>query len=127
MRINQSKSLLLYFVGLSIFLFLGAGCSAVVSDGVPTTINPNIVRVKVGSVATVTVFLSKPREAATSLKFRIDDTEVVTSGQDKSEVAIQPGAGSVSFLIQGVKVGTSRVYAQIGEFSVSAGVVVTNK
>ena len=127
MRMNQSKGLFLCIVGLSVFLFLGAGCSAVVSDGVPTTINPNVVRVKVGSVTTVTVFLSKARETATNLNFRIDDTAVVTSGQEKSEIPVQPGQGSVTFLVQGVAAGTTRVYAVIGEFSVSAPIVVSNQ
>lgn len=111
--------------GLSLVLF--AGCASRITDGVPTTITPNVVRVKVNDVVSVNVFLSQPRKSAGTLTLNVGSPEFVRPASNENSVQVQVGQDAVQFRLQGVKGGESLVFATLDGYRVQARVVVTNQ
>ena len=111
--------------GLFLLVTLGMACSPAITDGVPTTINPSTLRISVNETATLTVFLSKPREAEGALTLTYDDPAIAQNSDGAKEIKIQPGDSSISFEVQGLKEGDTKIYAAVGDSRATAAIRVT--
>jgi hypothetical protein len=98
-----------------VLLLAPLGCAPVITDGVPVNINPSFLTIAVNQTATLTVFLSKPREAAGELQISFDDPDVAKKEPGDSTVTIEPGDNTVAFQVQGKSLGRTRIYVKLGE------------
>jgi hypothetical protein len=114
---------------LGVVLFVGLllqGCGTPMRDGLPVSITPSVIRVKINDVTTMLVTLSRPREKAARMIIMIDDPSIIRPAVESSEVAVAEGQNTVSFTLQGVKEGRTTLRARIvdeGE-AISAQVLV---
>ena len=117
------------FCGLLVLvlgLFAG-GCSNRFDDGVPTTISPHFLRVKVDDTIAVSVFLSQPRTNEGTMTFNVANTDVLRPAEESVSVKVNPGEDTVHFTFQGVQAGETTIFVTMDTARVQAKVIITNQ
>lgn len=97
------------FLGVGLFV----GCGTPVYDGIPVSISPPVIQMRVNQVVSVLVTLSKPRDKAGKLYIIIDNPKVLLPASTKTEVEVPVGQATVNFSVQGIDVGRTLIRARM--------------
>jgi hypothetical protein len=123
----KKKSLLL--VALLLWLTASVGCGTQIPYAVPVAMNPTVVQITKGEIATVTIILSKQHQGDEPAKMEVTfgNSDLVRPETGSSTVSVPAGAQTVTFNVQGVAPGTTFIRAQIGDYSTRTSIVVLDQ
>lgn len=108
------RALLVMGVGFMVLSFgLIQGCGTPVYDGIPVSISPPVIQMRVNQVVSVLVTLSRPRDKAGKLYIIIDNPSVLLPASSKTEIEVPAGQATVNFSIQGIGAGRTLIRARM--------------